>query len=109
MKLEDPEPVETPDEELESYIGHYSRPFTDVQLTMEDGGLVARVTPKQRFPYNDSPVPPPGSPVPLELYAEDRFLESGGPRKGERAQIIRKSDGSIGWLRFRMRIHPRVP
>ena len=70
---------------------------------------MAHVTHKKRFPYNDSPVPPTGPPISLALYEKDRFFERDGPRRGESAQIIRKPDGSIGWLRFHARIHKRVP
>jgi len=49
-----------------------------------------------------------GSTIALAPYARDRFVVTEGPLPGARAEIIRKADGSIGWLYFAGRIHART-
>jgi hypothetical protein len=43
----------------------------------------------------------------LVLYEEDHLIVTDGPMKDTRAEIIRKPDGEIGWLRLSGRINPR--
>ena len=43
----------------------------------------------------------------LALCEEDRLLVLDGESKGETMDIVRKADGSIGWLRASRRIHVR--
>lgn len=107
--ITDPEPIESGADELRPYVGTYRRPFMDVELRLDDEGrLIATVTQKLGFPERDSPVSPPTT-VMLGLHARDRFVVIEGPRQGARAEIIRNTDGSIGWLRFAGRIHARMP
>lgn len=108
LEITDPAPLPATEADLRPYVGRYRRPFAEVALTLAEGKLLAQVTFKQGFPTRRSPIPPPGPPVPLSLYANDRFVVLEGSQKGERAEIVRRPDGSIGWLRFGSRIHPRV-
>ncbi len=107
VTLEDPKPIAATEAELRPYVGFYTRPFADVELLWKDGRLLAQPKTKGGFPNRTSPVPPPGPPVPLALYAKDRLVVPEGPQQGSRAEIIRRADGSIGWLRWGGRIHRR--
>ena len=91
------------------YVGVYSRPFLEVELSIDaDGRLDATVTQKKGFPEADSPLAPPWTGG-LAPYASDRFVFAEGPREGGKLEIIRRVDGSIGWLRVGGRIHARMP
>jgi hypothetical protein len=109
LQLTDPEPkpIEASKEDLAAYAGFYMRPFSDVELGMLNGRLIAQMIYKQGFPSRDQPPPPAPPPVALALYEVDRLLIISGPGKGGRADVIRKGDGTIGWLRVG-RIHRRV-
>lgn len=109
LELSDPkpEPIEASEEELAAYEGFYTRPFSEVELGMLNGRLIGQMIYKQGFPSRDQPPPPPPPPVALALCGKDRLLITSGPGKGGRADVIRKEDGTIGWLRLG-RIHRRV-
>lgn len=107
LEVTDPDPIEASEEELAAYVGRYSRPFADIELTLQDGALVVQVTPKKSFPDQHTPPGLPPPPVKIALYEKDRFIALEEPYKGTRLEIIRKPDGSIGWLRSG-RIHKRV-
>ena len=100
----DPEPLPT-QPALAEYAGHYTRPFADIELTVENGTLLFEGIPKRGFPNASAPVPPPGPKVPFAFFAKDRAIATAGPTKGTRIDFIRKADGSIGWVRGGGRIH----
>lgn len=100
-------PLEASEEELAAFVGFYSRPFADVELGLLNGRLVAQMIYKQGFPSQDMPPPPPPPPSALALCEKDRLLIVGGPGQGGKVEVIRRPDGSIGWLRSG-RIHKRV-
>ncbi len=102
-----PEPIETPEEELAAYVGRYRNPFTDIELGMLSGKLVAQMVYKRGFPAQDSPPPPPPPPMSLALCEKDRLLVLDGPFKGQTADVLRKPDGSVGWLRVGGRVTNR--
>jgi CubicO group peptidase (beta-lactamase class C family) len=104
----DPEPLPASDDELAPYLGRYSRPFADVEVTLQGGRLQLRVERKYGFPRRDSPLPAPEPPAPFGLFAPDRLIGLEEPVKGNRAEILRLPDGSIGWLRLGGRLHRRV-
>lgn len=104
IKSVDPEPQEKSAEELAAYVGSYTRPFMDVNVSATDGHLVLEVNVKQSFPDPDTPPPDPGPPATFGFYKTDRLISIDGPA---RADFIRKPDGSIGWLRLGNRIHLR--
>lgn len=100
-----PTPVETPADTLAAYVGRYVRPYADIELSIQDGKLMAQMTPKVGFPTKDSPPLPTPPPMSLGLCEPDRLLVLDGPYKDARVDIIRKPDGSIGWLRASGRVH----
>jgi len=106
IEISDPEPIDAAEDVLAQYVGSYTRPFTDIHLGLLGGRLVAQLIYKMGFPSQDSPAPPPPPPFTVALYEDDRLIVLDGPNKSGRADIIRKADGSIGWLRFG-RIHKR--
>ena len=64
---------------------------------------------KRGFPTKDAPPPPPPPPTAVGLCEKDRLLALDGPFKDAKAEVIRKPDGSIGWLRMSGRLHVRQP
>jgi CubicO group peptidase (beta-lactamase class C family) len=107
LEEEEPQPMEASKDELAQYIGRYSNPFTEVELGILGGRLVAQVTFKKGFPDQDSPPLPPSPPDPLALCEKDRLMTVDGPNKGSTGEFVRKPDGSIGWLRTMGRVHVR--
>ena len=59
------------------------------------------------FPTRNTPVPPPRPPFVLDLVAPDRLIVTAGPGKGSIVDMIRKTDGSIGWMRMGLRVFQR--
>jgi len=107
MEIDDPAPIESSEEELAPYAGRYTRPFADIELGILGGKLVGQVTYKGSFPTKDAPPPPAPPPMSLALCEKDRLLVLDGPLKDARLDVVRKPDGSIGWLRAGLRLHVR--
>jgi hypothetical protein len=99
--------VEVPEEELAAFAGNYNRPYADIFLGMLGGRLVGRMVEKMGFPDKD--IPPQAAPPPFTvgLVEEDRLMVLDGPMKSSLIDVIRKEDGSIGWLRAG-RLHKRI-
>jgi CubicO group peptidase (beta-lactamase class C family) len=108
LKDPKPEPIDASAEDLAAYTGHYEGFFSDVDLGLLGGRLVAQVTPKRSFPNEQTPVLPPPRPVALGLCERDRLLVLDGRSKGDTADVIRREDGSIGWIRLGGRLHSRT-
>jgi hypothetical protein len=104
----DPEPMEASEEELQEFVGRYSRPMAEVELGLLCGQLVGQLVYKQGFPSRDVPPLPPPPPARLALCEKDRLLVLDGPMKDSLGDIIRNADGSIGRLRIGGRIHRRL-
>lgn len=109
VEVPDPTPIESSEEELTQYVGRYSRPFSEIELGMLAGRLVGQVIYKRGFPTKDAPPPPPPPPTAVGLCEKDRLLALDGPFKDAKAEVIRKPDGSVGWLRMSGRLHVRQP
>ncbi len=107
IEISDPRPLEASAEQLAPFAGDYTRPFADIHLGMLGGRLIGQEIIKMGFPAQDSPPPPAPPPFTLGLIEEDRLMILDGPMKSTKVDIIRKADGSIGWLRA-SRIHKRV-
>jgi hypothetical protein len=107
LEIPDPTPLESSEEQMAPYVGCYSRPFADIELGILGGKLVGQMTYKGSFPTKDSPPSPAPPPMSLALCEKDRLLVLDGPFKDAKADIVRKPDGSIGWLRASGRIHAR--
>jgi len=108
VTTEQPKPIESTEEELAQYVGRYERPFCDLELGMISGRLIGQITFKQSFPTPDSPLPPPPPPMTLARCEEDRLLVLDGRYVDATADVIRKDDGSIGWLRISGRLQRRA-
>ena len=104
----EPEIVEPTEEALAELAGCYSRPMADLELTLQDGQLVARIIAKQGFPAKEDPPRPPTPLFAVGLLASGDLLALDGPVKGAQFQVLRLEDGSIGWIRGGMRLHRKV-
>ena len=104
LEITDPTPIEASEEELTPYVGRYTCPSADIELGMLGGKLVGQTTYKVGFPKG-SPPPPAPPPMSLAMCEKDRLLVLDGPSKvNGKVEIVRKPDGSIGWLRSVFRI-----
>jgi CubicO group peptidase (beta-lactamase class C family) len=108
LDISDPTPIQLPEEHLTAYVGRYTRPFADVEVTLKEGKLFLQTIPKQGFPARELPPAPPPPPVPCAFYVEDQLIALEGPFKDTRSAFIRNSDGSLGWLRTGGRIYRRL-
>jgi CubicO group peptidase (beta-lactamase class C family) len=106
LESEEPAAIESTAEELAAYVGRYVRPFAEIELGILGGKLVGQLTFKGSFPTKDSPPPPSPPPASIARCEEDRLLILDGPAKGSTVDVIRKPDGTIGWLRMG-RLHRR--
>jgi CubicO group peptidase (beta-lactamase class C family) len=102
-----PEAIEVQEEDLVQYAARYHGYYTDLELGMLGGKLVGQVTYKRGFPNEDVPPPPAPPPMSVALCEKDRLLVLDGPAKNATGDVIRRADGSIGWLRFSGRLHTR--
>ena len=104
VEIERPAPIESTHEDLTQYVGLYRRPFADLELGMLGERLIGQISYKQSFPMRDAPLPPPTPPFSLTRCEEDRLLVLDGPFADTTADVLRKDDGTIGWIRVG-RIH----
>jgi len=102
------EPTEIPDDLRQALVGRYRRPMETVDLGCVGERLVAAIQTHQGFPAPDCPPPPDPPPMTLRLAAPDRLVVADGDAKGSTWDIVRRDDGSIGWLRHASRLVPRV-
>jgi CubicO group peptidase (beta-lactamase class C family) len=107
LSLPREEPIEVPAEELLGYTGRYVRPWAEIELGVLCGRLVGQVIYKGGFPDQDSPPSPPPPPMTLAPSAPDRLVVLDGAFKHSPIDIVRREDGSIGWLRFGLRLFAR--
>ena len=104
-ELRDPEPIELDAKALADYAGVYANPWSDAELHVEGGGLVAHVSYKAGFPTKDTPPIPPLPPIPLAFYGEDRLFATEGTFKGVTGDFVRDKEGGIAWFRWGGRLH----
>jgi hypothetical protein len=107
IEVPEPEPIESSVEQLAQFAGQYRAFYTDLELGVLGGKLVGQVTYKRGFPSEDVPPHPAPPPASLARCAEERLLVLDGPAKDGQAEVIRRPDGSIGWIRFGGRLHVR--
>ncbi len=103
-----PKPLHAGLQELAQFVGRYGRPFMDIELGLLGGRLAAQMTYKGGFPTEDVPPPPPEQPFNMDLCAPDRLIGVNGLMKDALVDVIRRPDGSIGWLRVGGRLHRRL-
>jgi CubicO group peptidase (beta-lactamase class C family) len=104
IEISDPEPMQVEEKVLAQYVGTYTNSFSEIHLGVLGGRLICQVIYKMGFPDKDSPPPPSPQPFTVGLCEEDRLIVLDGEEKSSKAEVIRREDGSIGWLRFG-RIH----
>jgi CubicO group peptidase (beta-lactamase class C family) len=102
----EPEAIESTVDDLAPYVGRYVRPFAEIELGILGRKLVGQLTYKGSFPTRDAPPRPSPPPASVGRCEPDRLLILDGPAKGAKVDVIRKADGSIGWLRMG-RLHRR--
>ncbi len=107
IDIRDPEPLEASKEQLAPFVGEYSRPYADISLGILGSRLVGQMVFKLGFPAKDTPPQPAPPPFTLGLIEEDRLMVLDGLMKTTKVDVIRKPDGSIGWIRSG-RIHKRI-
>jgi CubicO group peptidase (beta-lactamase class C family) len=107
---EEPEPValQLTEAELAEYAGRFRSAMVDIDIRVENRGLVEQVTPKGGFPRKDSPPHPPPPPSALAFYDRDRAIVTEGMFKGARSEFLRERDGRIAWYRAGGRVHERT-
>jgi CubicO group peptidase (beta-lactamase class C family) len=109
LSVDDSDPALLPTQPaLAAYTARYSRPFSDVLCSVENGTLLVQSIARRGFPNASAPVPPPGPKVPYAFYAPDRAIATTGPQTGARIDFIRGADGTITWIRVGGRIHRRT-
>jgi CubicO group peptidase (beta-lactamase class C family) len=91
-------------EQLREYAGHYEAAMTSLDLSVENGQLIAQVHPVGGFPKKDSPAGPTPPAVRVGVIGEDQLIALDPPFADNRVDILRDSDGKIAWLRFGGRI-----
>ncbi|MEJ2132359.1 MAG: serine hydrolase, partial [Gammaproteobacteria bacterium] len=104
IEIPKPEPVECTTRDLEEFVGRYERTHGDLELGILNGRLVAQQVSNVRFPTEDSPAPPAIPPVSLTVGPNDSLYVQDGQARGFLWDVVRKSDGSVGWLRIGGRI-----
>jgi CubicO group peptidase (beta-lactamase class C family) len=108
VTISDPEPIKVPESELLPLSGRYNnKPFSEIVVNVVDGRLMIQSIQKSGYPTSTSPVPQPAPPSAFAFYAKDRLIAIEGPVKSMRAEVIRRPDGSIGWIRYASRLHKR--
>ncbi|MHC5079208.1 MAG: serine hydrolase domain-containing protein [Planctomycetota bacterium] len=103
-EVKDPVPLNAPEKDLTPLTGRYWRPYAEVELGLVGGRLICQYIPKGGFPTEDTPAPPTPPPWSMDLCEKERLIVLDGEVKDGLAEIFRKPDGSVGWLRFGGRI-----
>ena len=107
LEMPHPEAIESTDDDLNPYVGSYHNPFADAVLSFRDGNLVGELIYKGSYPTQDSPPIPSPPPFTLQLCAEDQLMVVDGSMQGMTIDMIRREDGTIGWMHFFARISVR--
>ena len=109
LNAEDAEPElqdRTP-EQLGAYAGHYQAALSSIDLSIEDGNLMAQVTPVGGFPKKDSPAGPTPPAVRVAFCGEDQLIALDPPFTDTHIDILRDDAGEIAWIRLGSRIARR--
>ena len=107
-KMADLAPDSLTVDQLDGYLGRYSRPYADIDLELHDGNLSLQVTFKQGFPTAEIP---PRAPLPWQtvaIHKADHLITMGDGPSQIRGDFFRNPDGTIGWLRWGSRLHKRT-
>jgi CubicO group peptidase (beta-lactamase class C family) len=104
----DPQPLDFAADELAEYAGRFSSAMADIDIRVENGGLVEHETPRGGFPRKDSPPRPGPPPSALVFYDQDRAVIPEGMFKGTRSEFLRDGHGRVAWYRAGGRVHKRT-
>ena len=104
-----PELRDPTEAELEQLLGRYERPMVDLDFTTHNGKLKVQLISKQGFPTADVPPRPPSPLMDCFMTAAGQLWVMDGSDAGSEAQILRRDDGSIGWIRMGSRLHAKSP
>jgi CubicO group peptidase (beta-lactamase class C family) len=107
IEIKDPEPIPTTGAELAQYAGKYARPNGYIELGVLGGRLIAQAVQTVSFPDKSAPPPPPPPPFAMVRVGEDLLKPESGPFAHGLVEIVRKLDGSVGWVRVGLRIFKR--
>jgi len=107
LEVQVPRPVGSGVQELGELAGHYTGYHGDVALGLLAGKLVGQRTYRRGFPNENVPPAPAPPPMSLALCDKDRLVVLDGDLTDATADVLRRADGSIGWLRFGGRLHVR--
>lgn len=107
LEVRVPRPAESTGQEPGEVAGHYWGYHGDVALGVLAGKLVGQRVFKRGFPNEDVPAPPAPPPMSLAYCDRDRLVVLDGDYRDATADVLRRPDGSIGWLRFGGRLHVR--
>ena len=88
---------------LDEYTGTYELNQVNVEVGLENGGLVLKLAPTSPL-AEDGSQPDLPDPYPIAFYDEDRIFVTKGPAERLRGEFLRNSKGQIEWLRFGGRI-----
>ncbi len=101
----DPAPFTPTEAQIAELLGTYGRPIMDMEIKQDGDKLVAQVRAKQGFPTENDPPRPPTPWFEVRFISAGAIKAFGGPMDGNQGQLIRKPDGSLGWLRFTSRLN----
>ena len=89
------------------YLGTYTARLGDLELYVENGQPMARLTPHGGFPDVDSPPSPAPPPSRLAFFAPDCAIALDPPLINMKAEFLRDDAGRIVWLRT-SRLHRKL-
>ena len=104
-----PKPIETPEEDLVEFVGHYELPLLAYELKLEKGRLVVHEKPRGGFPKPDSPPLPPAPPMRIAFYEKDKIIVLDEPMKNALGEFLRGPDGSLQYFRLSSRVLKKLP
>ena len=106
--LPTPEPIKTPVEDLDEYIGKYELPLLAFELKLKKKQLMLHETPRGGFPKPDSPPLPAPSPMRAAFYEKDKIIILDEPMKNSLGEFLRRPDGSLQYLRLSSRVLKKI-
>ena len=107
FRLQTPAPSQSVGPELADYAGRYRAALAELEVVADGNGLRVTEHRPQRA-LDAGPVPLANDPVTVRVMAPDRCAIVEGPRRGERCEFLRDSDGRVAWMRWDGRLARRI-
>jgi CubicO group peptidase (beta-lactamase class C family) len=110
----DPEPVSLTPEELAPYAGTYDTIAAQLNITPENGGLLAKIAlkpeyvAKMREAGEDEPDDEPPLPIGLLPGEGDHYIITGGRGRGMKGYFVRNDSGAVEGIHIGGRLATRV-